>query len=87
MIRKAPLVLERGNDQPPIVVRVGQLWAIGKGDRKRRVYSVIDLRRLPEKEVRIWDGFGRAERAEWVPLDDLAAYELVSRQGNLGESK
>lgn len=87
MMRKAPLVLERGNDQPPIVVRVGQLWAIGHGDKKRRVYSVIDLRRLPEKEVCLWDGLRNISRAEWIPLGDLAAYELVPRQGNLGESR
>lgn len=84
MSRKAPLVLMRDNDHPPIVVRVGQLWAIGRGDKKRRVYAVIDVRRLPDKAVRLWDGFGHADCAEWIPLADLVAYEQVGAQGNLG---
>jgi hypothetical protein len=84
MRHKAPLVLLRDNDAPPIVVRVGQLWAIGRGGKKRRIYAVIGVRRLPDKAVQLWDGFGRAERAEWVPLGDLLAYEQVGAQGNLG---
>lgn len=84
-MKKAPLVLLRGNDQPPIVVRIGQLWKIGKAGKATRIYSVIDIRRAPDREVRLWDGFGRAEFAEWVPLHELANYTQVGKQGNLGE--